>query len=149
MIKRYSSAVATRPDPALTEEIGRGIMRARRLILKEASHRLEQQGESLLVWQVLNALDRCGPGTQSELAAGTGHHPTGLSRLLEEMERAALVRRKRDAADRRKVRVNSTAAGKKLWRAGRPAVVAAVEQVIAPLGMGERRTLRDLLQRIV
>jgi DNA-binding MarR family transcriptional regulator len=138
-----------RLDSALTEDIGRGIMRARRRILNEASRRLERQGESLVVWQVLNALGRGGPGTQSELAADTGHHPTGLSRLLEEMERAALVQRKRDAADRRKVRVSATAAGKKHWRAGRPAVMAAVEQVIAPLGMEERRTLRDLLQRIV
>ncbi|TMA28390.1 MAG: winged helix-turn-helix transcriptional regulator [Deltaproteobacteria bacterium] len=141
--------MAARPDPTLTEEIGRGIHRVRRLILQEASRRLEERGESLFIWQILNFLDRCGPQMQSELAEGTGQHPTGLSRLLEEMEREGLVQRARDSRDRRKVRVEPTATGRRRLRAGRPSVHSAVEQVLEPLGMGERRTLRDLLQRLL
>jgi DNA-binding MarR family transcriptional regulator len=141
--------MAVRPDPTLTEEIGRGIMRVRRLILQEAGRRLEERGEDLLTWQVLNFLDRCGPKTQSDLASGTGQHATGLSRLLDELDRAGLVRRARDAEDRRKVRVETTAGGRRLLKAVRPTVHAAVEQVLGPLGLGERRTLRALLQRII
>src|SRR5438105_13979777 len=101
--------MAVRPDPTLTEEIGRGIMRVRRLILQEAGRRLEEKGEELLAYQVLNFLDRCGPTTQSQLAAGTGQHPTGLSRLLDEMDRDGLVPRSPDARDRRQARVGTTA----------------------------------------
>ena len=141
--------MAVRPDPTLTEEIGRGIMRVRRLILQEAGRRLEEKGEELLTYQVLNFLDRCGPRAQSELAEGTGQHPTGLSRLLDEMDRDGLVRRARDPEDRRKVRVETTAGGRRLLKSVRPMVHAAVEQVLGPLGMGERRTLRELLQRML
>jgi DNA-binding MarR family transcriptional regulator len=141
--------MALRPDPTLSEEIGRGIMRVRRLILREAGQRLEERGEDILTYQVLNFLDRCGSQTQSELAAGTGQHATGLSRRLDELDRLGLVRRARDSRDRRKVRVETTAGGRRLLTAVRPTVHAAVDQVLGPLGMGERRALRDLLQRML
>ena len=59
------------------------------------------------------------------------------------------MRRARDSADRRKVRVETSAGGRRLLKALRPLVHAAVEQVLGPLGMGERRTLRALLQRLL
>lgn len=141
--------MASTADDTMIEEIGRGIMRVRRQILTEGSRRLEERGEQLLPWQVLNFLDRCGPSSQAELALGTGQHPTGLSRLLDELEKAGHVRRKRDTADRRRVVVGPTAAGLVRLRHGRPAMHAAVEQVLAPLDARGRKALRDLLTRLV
>ena len=141
--------MAPRPDPLVREEIGRSLNRVRRLLLKEAGLRLLQRGEPLLTFQVLNHLGRCGPGTQSELAAGTGQHPTGMSRLLDELENAELVRRTRDPQDRRKIRVAVTAAGRARLRKGGPAVQDAIEAVLAPLGAKDRRLLRDLLRRLL
>ena len=132
----------------MVEEIGRGLMRARRAILVEARSRLERRGEDLLAWQALNQLDKFGPLAQNELAERTGQHPTGLSRLLSDLEREGCVIRQRDAEDRRRVRVALSRAGKARLHAGRPAVHAAVELVLRPLGAGDRRALRDLLGRI-
>jgi DNA-binding MarR family transcriptional regulator len=141
--------MAVRPAASLSEEIASGIVRVRRRLVAETDRRLAQRGENVLTWQVLSALQRCGPSAQNELAQHIGQHPTGMSRLLEDLEQARLVRRARDRTDRRKVLVAATARGRSFLEQGRPLVDAAVEEVLAPLARAERRTLRDLLFRML
>lgn len=141
--------MAVRPAASLSEEIASGISRVRRRLVVEADRRLAQRGESVLAWQVLSALHRCGAAAQNELAALIGQHPTGMSRLLDELEQARLVRRTRDRSDRRKLVVEATARGRTFVQKGRPLIDAAVEEVLAPLARAERRTLRDLLWRML
>ena len=129
-----------RPAPSLAEEIASGIVRIRRRLVAEADRRLAERGKTVLAFQVLSALQRRGPSAQSELAEDIGQHPTGLSRLLEELEHARLVRRARDRADRRKIVVELTARGRALLAQGRPLVNAAVEEVLAPLGRASSNT---------
>ena len=137
------------PERLLTEEIGRGIMRVRRLILTEAGRRLERQGTSVLAWQALNYLDRNGPVPQGVLAEGIGQHAPGISRLMDELAGERLIRRGRDRHDRRRVLVALGRRGKARLEAGRPLVEAAVEQVLAPLDGSGRRALRNLLWRML
>jgi DNA-binding MarR family transcriptional regulator len=141
--------MAVRPAASLAEEIATGIVRVRKRLVAEADRRLAERGETVLAFQLLSALQRRGPCAQNELAEDVGQHPTGLSRLLEELERARLVRRARDRTDRRKIVVELTARGRALLAEGRPLVNAAVEQVLAPLGRAERQTLRNLLWRVL
>jgi len=138
-----------RPAASLSEEIASGIVRVRKRMIAEADRRLGERGETVVTWQVLSALQRCGPSAQNELAQHIGQHPTGMSRLLEELEQARLVRRARDRTDRRKMLVEPTARGRTFLEVGRPLVDAAVEEVLAPLDRAERRTLRDLLWRVL
>jgi len=88
--------MAVRPVPSLSEEIASGIARVRRRLIAEADRRLSERGETVLAFQVLSALQRRGRAAQNELAEHIGQHPTGVSRLLEELEQAGLVRRARD-----------------------------------------------------
>jgi DNA-binding MarR family transcriptional regulator len=141
--------MAVRPAASLSEEIASGVVRVRKRMMAEADRRLAGRGETVVTWQVLSALQRCGPSAQNELAQNIGQHPTGMSRLLEELERARLVRRTRDRSDRRKILVEPTARGRAFLEQGRPLVDAAVEEVLAPLDRVERRTLRDLLWRML
>lgn len=135
-------------DRALTDEIGRGIMRVRRVILSEAGRGLEAQGQAVLTWQVLNYLDRCGPAAQTALAEGLGQHAPGISRLVETLAADKLVKRGRSRQDRRLVIVGLARRGKARLEAGRPLVEAAVERVLAPLDLADRRALRNLLWKI-
>ena len=135
--------------PQLSEEIGRGILRVRRLIMHEADRRLAARGESILSLQVLGCLSRLGPLSQGELAQSAGQHPTGMSRLLDELEQARLVRRGRDRSDRRRVMVEATARGLSHLAEHQPLVQEAFDEVLAPLLPGERRVLRDLLRRML
>jgi len=103
----------------------------------------------MLVFSVLNHLERLGPCSQNELAQAIAQHPTGLSRLLEELDADGLVTRQRDPADRRRVRVDATRRGRALLAGGRPAVTAAVEQALHPLLPAERESLRALLRKLL
>jgi len=141
--------MAVRPVPSLSEEIASGIARVRRRLIAEADRRLSERGETVLAFQVLSALQHRGRAAQNELAEHIGQHPTGVSRLLEELEQAGLVRRARDRSDRRKILVEPTARGRAFLEHGRPLVDAAIEEVLAPLARAERRTLRDLLWRML
>jgi DNA-binding MarR family transcriptional regulator len=141
--------MAVRLPASLSEEIASGIVRVRKRLVAEADRRLAQRGEGVLAWQVLSALRRNGPSAQNELAEHIGQHPTGMSRLLDELEQAHLVRRNRDRSDRRKILVEPTARGRAFVVQNRPVVDAAVEEVLAPLARAERRTLRDLLWRML
>lgn len=137
------------PERLLTEDIGRGLTRVRRLMLSEAGKRLEAQGSSVLAWQALNYLDRNGAVSQISLAEGLGQHATGISRLVDELARDKLVRRCRDPRDRRRVMVELGRRGKRRLEAGRPLVESAVDQVLRPLDAADRRALRNLLFRLL
>ncbi|HMC35819.1 MAG TPA: MarR family transcriptional regulator [Myxococcales bacterium] len=149
---RPAAARAGAPQPRgarwLNEEVGRLLFRARRALWSAAAGRLEAHGESVLAWQLLNQLQRCGPGTQREIAERAAQHPTGVSRLLEDLERGGYVRRSRDPADRRKVRVEITALGIARLEDSRPEVLTAVDQVLRPLSLAERDALRALLDKL-
>ena len=132
----------------INEEVGRLLFRARRALWSAAAGRLEAHGESILAWQLLNQLQRSGPGTQREIAERAAQHPTGVSRLLEELEHGGYVRRNRDSTDRRKVRVEITAHGVARLEDTRPEVLTAVDEVLRPLTLAERHALRALLEKL-
>jgi DNA-binding MarR family transcriptional regulator len=141
--------MSARPRPVLAEEIARGIVRVKKRLIAEADRRLAERGEGVLAFQVLNALRRCGPCAQNELAQEVGQHPTGLSRLLDELDQGGMVERERDPSDRRKLVVQLTSRGRSFLTEHQPLVDAAVEHVLAPLAAAERRTLRELLWRML
>jgi len=138
-----------RPRPALAEEIARAIVRVRKRLLSETDRRLSARGESVLAFQALSALRRCGPCAQNQLARDIGLHPAGLSRLLDGLEQEGLVRRARDRSDRRKLVAALSARGRAALAERQPLVDAAVEHVLSPLAGSERRALRDLLWRML
>jgi DNA-binding MarR family transcriptional regulator len=136
-------------DRLLTEEIGRGIMRVRRMILTEAGRRLQSQRQPMLAWQALAYLDHFGVMPQVALAEGLGQHAAGISRLVNDLVRDGLASRKKAARDRRVVLVNLSRKGKARLEAGRPLVESAVEHVLEPLARDDRRALRNLLWRMI
>jgi MarR family 2-MHQ and catechol resistance regulon transcriptional repressor len=136
-------------DRLLSEELGRLLFRGRRLLWTTAAARLEARGESMLAWQLLSHLHRWGPATQREIADRTAQHTTGVSRLLDELERGGFVRRTRDPSDRRKLQVQITPRGVARVEGSRPGVFGAVEEVLRPLQQEERRQLRALLEKLV
>jgi MarR family 2-MHQ and catechol resistance regulon transcriptional repressor len=144
MARRLEAASAR-----LVEDLGRALFRARRLLWTRAAGRLETRGESILAFQMLGHLQRYGPTSQGEIATATAQHPTGVSRLLEELERGGFVRRARDSRDRRKLRVKITALGVARLEEARPEVLAAVDEVLRPLAGAERRSLGALLEKLI
>ena len=121
-----------------------GYLGRRHLVAVLAEHHLRLQH-----FAVLTALADFGPLAQHELAERLGLNRSHLVGYLDEIEGRDLVARRRDPADRRRQHVDLTAAGTALVAELLPVVERANEELLAPLSADERRTLAELLRRVV
>jgi DNA-binding MarR family transcriptional regulator len=110
---------------------------------------MEARGQSIFTWQVLCYLVRSGPTAQRDLAYFTAQDPAGISRVVDDLLARGLVRRRPDARDRRRLRVEATAKGRAWFRDASPDVMAKVEEALSGLSRPQRRQLRDLLETLL
>lgn len=99
--------------------------------------------------RVLRRLRARGPMSPGALARSLPYDSGGMTRLLDQLERKALLQREPDASDRRALRIVLTPAGRALGER----LVATSEQVLAQaladLSESERRRLADYMQRVL
>ena len=109
--------------------------------LEAAVHRvLDHLGRELadlgLRQAEINVLAQLRPGTPrpvGELVAATGQRPSTLTGVLDRLERAKLVRRRVNAADRRSFTIALTARGERAAARVHAAFAALDERVLADL----------------
>jgi DNA-binding MarR family transcriptional regulator len=94
----------------------------------------------------LSVLVFAGPLSLGELARAEQVRPPTMSRTVKALEGAGLVRRERDAADARAIRLAATAKGRKLLLAGRRRRVRALVQLLDTLSAREQLILRQSVQ---
>ncbi len=76
--------------------------------------------------RVLDLVDREGPATAGRLAELAHLSPAAMTTALDRLERSGYVRRRRDAADRRRVLVEMTERGRRrTWEVFGPLVEAS------------------------
>lgn len=104
----------------------------------------------LRLWHmaVLAALADFGPHGQRELATRLSIDPSDMVKILDDLTAAAHVTRTRDPADRRRLRVTLTPAGRTALTALVTRAEAVQSTLLAPLTPAERATLHALLLRI-
>ncbi|HEX4744307.1 MAG TPA: MarR family transcriptional regulator [Candidatus Limnocylindria bacterium] len=93
-----------------------------------------------------------GPRTLGELAAAEQVRPPTMTKLVQELERAGLAARERDAADARVVRVRSTAKGQRVLQRGREMRITELERRLRGLDATELATLEravGIIERVV
>jgi DNA-binding MarR family transcriptional regulator len=93
----------------------------------------------------LSVIVFAGPITLGELARAEQVRPPTISKLIVELEARGLVARELDAADRRIVRVRSTARGTKVLHDGRQRRVAALVASLGSLSTRDRALLARAL----
>lgn len=130
-------------------ELGKLVVRARRLVWSTAARELARAGESILTWQVMSHLETVGRCHQAELAEAIAQHPAGVSRTLEELEKKGLARREDDPEDRRRRMVVLTAQGRRWLDKFRPDVMQGVGAALSRLSPDEQETLRALLSKLL
>jgi DNA-binding MarR family transcriptional regulator len=99
---------------------------------------------------VLRIVERsAGPVSQRDVAERMGIDPSDVVDLVDRLETAGFLRRRRDERDRRRYALELTPAGGQAI--GRFAAVARAvdEAVLAVLEPDQRETLRALIQRVV
>ena len=125
-----------------------------RVVIGQLVRRLRAERRDLSLSQatVLGLLDRAGAASISDLAAADRVRPQSMAATVAAMEAAGLLERSADPADRRRVLITTTAAGRAALAGDRARRVgwlaAAIER---DLGVRERRELAravELLRRL-
>jgi MarR family transcriptional regulator for hemolysin len=106
---------------------------------------LAESGGSIPIWLILNALKSESRRTQLDLARAVGIEGPTLTRHLDGIEQAGLVKRQRGTPDRRAVQVELTRAGHALHARLLKAVIGFNQQLRAGLGAEDVESLRRLL----
>ncbi|MFE4357721.1 MarR family winged helix-turn-helix transcriptional regulator [Kitasatospora sp. NPDC056800] len=112
------------------------------------AERLAERGLRLWDMAVLAALADFGPQAQRDLVRRLAIDPSDLAKVADQLAAAGYVERARDQADRRRVSVSVTDAGRALLAELDAQARAVQDEVLAPLDAGERRTLQELLLRV-
>lgn len=134
------------------DALSSGVLRAfqtavrlhRRLMVKTLAARGTHPGQAMCM-RVLAANDGA---TQRDLADALHLSRPTVSKMLQAMEKAGVVRRRADAADQRLTRVELTSAGRALEKDLRAAAAEHVNETIGKLPEADRRELERLLDEL-
>jgi DNA-binding MarR family transcriptional regulator len=99
-------------------------------------------------YQVLATTNSQGPKRQLDLAAQLGVDRTVMTYLLDDLEKAGLVQRRPDPADRRARLIAPTDQGTKTLCSLEYGLSAAEDEVLGILDESDRSSFRLLLQRV-
>jgi DNA-binding MarR family transcriptional regulator len=97
---------------------------------------------------VLSTAARTCPRTQLALAQDLGIDRTVMTYLLDDLERAGLVERRPDPADRRARQIVATEAGRHLLAALDRRLAQAEDGLLAGLSTAERGLFREMVGRL-
>ena len=98
---------------------------------------------------VLVAVSQTPGLDQKRLAAMMAIDASSIGQAIDAIEEKRLVRRVVSPSDRRINIVELTAAGRKFVEAHRPKILAAQYEALSVLSESERRTLLDLMARVI
>ena len=138
-------------DDAAIDEAVRAyvkLMRAARAVTACIEHRLAARGLTGTQLGVLEALLHKGPLTHRELGRKVLTSAGNMTDVVDKLEARGLVRRVRDTADRRQVRVELTDAGRGMIERVFPDHAGDIARAMSGLDLGELRELGELLRRL-
>jgi MarR family transcriptional regulator, transcriptional regulator for hemolysin len=134
--------------PPAQPPIGLQLSRTARVVTNAFERAMAQAGGSASAWQVL-VLVRAGQwGTQSEMAEAMGITGATLTHHLNALEDQGLVRRWREASNRRVQQVALTEAGEELFDRLREVAVRHDEHLRSTLSEKEVEQLGRLLEKV-
>ncbi len=97
---------------------------------------------------VLEALYHLGHMTQGEISTKVLKSGSNMTTVIDNLERDGLVRRERDAKDRRVIHVHLTEAGTRKIEAVLPGHVKALVEEFKVLSASEQETLGELCKKL-
>jgi MarR family transcriptional regulator, 2-MHQ and catechol-resistance regulon repressor len=109
---------------------------------------LAERGLTVSQLGVLETLLHLGPMPQTRLCGKLLMSGSNLTTVIDNLERRALVRRERDAADRRVQNVHLTPAGRALIEEVFPQHAARIAETIGGLSRDEQRELGRLCKKL-
>ena len=132
-----------------SQAVGAYIGRARRTIVEAIDQKLAPLDISHAQWIVVMLLGDGAAATAAELCKILVYDPGAMTRLLDRLEKKGVLRRARTKGDRRTVRLELTAAGKRLYPRILEALVEEFNRLLRGFSKREVRQLQELLKRMV
>jgi DNA-binding MarR family transcriptional regulator len=145
MVESYYATDNLEPD----RSIGFLIKRCGVLMTQIADRGFAAEPFNLLQWQLLICLLNSSHLTPTELSDQLGHDMGALTRVVDELERNGLARRKRSQHDRRAVQIAVTAEGKRQAEAGKRILVPILNGLLEPYSKAQVDALISLLQGLL
>jgi MarR family transcriptional regulator, 2-MHQ and catechol-resistance regulon repressor len=99
-------------------------------------------------FSVLEALYHLGSMMQGEVGSKILKSTSNITTVIDNLERAGLVRRERDAKNRRAIHIHLTEAGSGKAETVLPGHVAALVEEFSVLSAGEQQTLGELCKKL-
>ncbi|WP_158871414.1 MarR family winged helix-turn-helix transcriptional regulator [Antarcticirhabdus aurantiaca] len=137
-----------KPAFPLEGSVGYQIRMANRATQRYLQARIEPHGVALGMWYFLRALWQEDGLTQRELSERVGTMEPTTLHAISGMERAGIVKRKRNKQDKRKVNVFLTVKGQALREELLPIAMGVVDTATSGLSDEERRTFLETLLRV-
>lgn len=131
----------TRNERASPEEIAEAVHSAAIRLLRRLRRADAGMGVTPPQASALSVLVFGGAMSLKNLAAAEQVRPATMSRLVSELEAAGLVTKRAETDDKRGIRIEATAKGRKLLLAGRARRLALLTEQIARLSTAERAAL--------
>ncbi|HXZ50822.1 MAG TPA: MarR family transcriptional regulator [Burkholderiales bacterium] len=98
---------------------------------------------------ILMGLDAGVAGTAADLCKTMQHDPGAMTRVLDQLEQAGLLRRVRLAGDRRAQKLELTAAGRKALPAIKAAAVHGSNRMLSGFSRSDAQQLIGYLKRLL
>ena len=139
---------STAPGPGPGPPIGLRLARTARVVTQAFERAMADAGGSAAAFQVLLLVRSEEWGTQARMAEAMGITGATLTHHLNALEAQGLVRRWREAGNRRVQRTALTPAGEELFERLRAVAVRHDERLRSRLSDEEAALLGDLLDRL-
>lgn len=132
----------------MTDSLGFLISDISRLMRRRFDERARRIGATRAQWRTLKMLERHQGSNQGALAEMLEIEPITMGRMIDRLEEAGLVERRRDPADRRVWRIHLTEASRPVLRQLREIADELFDDVMIGLPAADRARLHDLLAAV-
>ncbi len=132
----------------MNESLGFVMSDVARLLRRDFDLRARVIGVTNAQWRTLKTLARNEGSNQGTLAEMLEVEPITLARMLDRLEEAGLIERRRDPADRRAWRIHLTEAAQPLIGQLHIIADALVSDALAGVSEADRARLRHTLEHI-
>lgn len=136
-------------DFPLVSRTGYLLHKAAVLLMQDADRALEAQGMRLRYFYVLAALEGELTLSQQDLSRLLNLDPTTMVALIDEMEQAGHVERRRNPADRRRYMLRLTDDGRVALSAAQLAVDKVEREFLASVTASDGERLRQILNKLL
>lgn len=140
--------IAGRGDKWLQNYVPYLVYRITNQLTRRIRGRLRKSGINITRWRVLSVLRAHGRLSLGRIVALTAMEQPSVSRVVMQLEREGLVKRRVSREDSRVVHVNLTAAGNRAFQSVYPTAHRHQEKALGGFSKKEIKTLTGLLQRI-